>query len=1056
MRPEQGVLTKHRKPPDTTSNEKEHEKCDLTSLEKPPLDLPNHAEQYRSILGWSRSAVSRTTVSKNSSTARAVEVAPECEKSVNISFISSPMQSELYCDSQQAEKCDAGHVNDSTHGVGEMGSTEEANHDLQISSKHQMSPIPGICIDKPLPPSPARSLSADSSRSPHAPESHSHENNEETSYERTNLPLLTTKPSVRRIKSYGDLLSSAPKRPRPLPVERRASHVDLRSDSTIVGQRRPSDRQHSGEQALTEQDVHSTASFLSPDTISTPHSDGSSRGGFLKKRASSLGLGRRASSHSTETIKASDQDAVRSEAALPARNVSSATAPPLTRTHDTDASRKRKPSMFGGLFSGLWRAKSKDTIVNSTANTSSADLLLPPAEVLSGQGIRSMQSLHDTGSQTRSSSSASSETSIVDRGPKFALSVPLTDSDEHLELRAGPPFDRLSDSTSQPRRYSIMHNFFRSVPTSKPASGKESNGSLRPPVTASHSPDLTVEPEPSIRQPIDIPHSTLPQLPSISRDLGEISFGSLFDGGERRSRGRSRASTRGSLSSLFSTPAQARSISPHLEPATTGSPNIASPRSRSNSQLQQSVTASDLASGLGRPLHSPATGQEELSNTHTSVERNADAEQSCREPSRSPIVNGIIAEDSRRTRLFRSNSASSVTTTSWITPLEPSKLESKSNRPLFNRARSSSTISTTNKAIRTLSPLFEGAGPNNGVSSQTRSPAILVTSEQHLSPYFENAHHPGSSTSVESPTGTNFDSLSRASRSSSVSTGVASPSLPHDGFLTTSQLSPSADANLVDAMTDFVLAPATTLDMRISADSQSSSFSHASSLLSSSPVTSHGAGQNSRTSSILNKTLLRRRANTMGPSSTTSTPPEITDPHELNIRGAGSLDTAEILNRPGRSGSSSRLSSFFGSPASTFSTSPTESSGLWLAPRDPTKAASASNRNTYTPRSIARRLSSSLLTSSRVVEDPSSNTSSPLLSASITPESVGPGHGQRDIDTPQDVAGTSASPNRSRSSTAVASDLRVNAMAGDTPSTFLTRVKSSAGPQDIARLLSEK
>lgn len=1057
MRTEQpAVLTKHRKTPDSALHSKQSEKYAPES-EKNRLSLSTTVEERRSILGWPKPPVSRTAVTKSCSTTgtdspaavdEKVEGSTPMQNGINSGLWSPQLLAHQLSDSANAN-------NDSNPGSGGHHFTAEPPGVApDVASKAIQTVIPVVSIDKPLPPCPMSSLLADTVRSATLSDSDDNSYRTNSNERLAKVEPSANPPAVRRVKSYGDLLSPPFLQARPTGVERRASHNELRGRDAAPSVPGPSNEvtQHNAA------NVQDGMDYLSPSEYKVSQPAGSFRGSILKKRSSSLGFGRRPSATSTETIKAGGQQDQEPKIPVTTRNVSSATAPASTGALDADVSRKRKPSMFGGLFSGLWRAKPRDTVsVSSEATTSIAEPLEKPAEATNpgAEGKHNREAR-----PARASSCSSNSSSIVEHEassqPHSTLTVLQPSSESHTSTTSSPP----AAVQPHPRRYSIIHNFFRSTSTSKAASNADdgmANHAMQ--VRSGHSSTIE-DTSPLVHQPIDIPNSSLPQLPSISRDLGDISFGSLFEGAERRSRGRSRASTRGSLQSLFSTSPQAPSH--HRDSSPTGSPKVGSPRLRSNSQLQVSVTASDLASGR--------SGQEESGESQTVADRaevtfeGSSGVPYVRERPRSPVINGIIAAERRRTRLFRSNSASSVSVTPWSTfSSETSRPESKASRPTFGRARSSSTVSTST-ATRALSPLLEGI-PVDSIANKSMSPAILVTSDQQTqSPYFNGIHAQTYRTPAESPMEMDCELQNRASRSSSVSTGFASPSLPQDHFLTSSSPHTESDANLADALSDFILTPTMTFDMRMSGDSHRSgrsSFSAASSLLSSSPASSTVGGQQGRASSIMHKSL-RRRANTLGSILATSAPNHAhLEAHDSKTSGTSSLEPVQVYNRQGRSGSSSRLSAFFGS-ASTLSSSPVESSGVWLTPQPPTNSPTAMERDCGPVRSIARRLSSSFRGSPTLLaEEVWSNASSPLMPAESFPTpdvekfQVHSGPSTYSASNIPDKTDTSIA-NYSLSNLDASQGTRIQVMPEDTPVTFLARVKRLASPQNIAGQLSER
>lgn len=1055
---QQAVPPKIRRPPNgvtTDSNSTEVSKSVVQ--EKGLLSLSKSAPgERRSFLGWSRPAVSKAAVSKINGTTQPNGAAELDEKSSGTTFIS--MQADRDANRQARRRLSESQANndgtDTPVATGEEAfapCTNEAANGILIH-------VPVIHIDKPLPASPEPVSSSPRSQSP-TPSA-------ETVLPATSKDLPQTpsepalQPSFRRIKSYGDLLSSSASSS-PRIVGRRASHNELKIQNAVnllhkseAGQKHDPCLQPEGLNSFSPTDRLSPASPVT--TLPGPF-----KGSLLKKRSSSLGMSRRPSAMSTETIKAAAGPTPAPDISQSTRNFSSATAPASmhAETLSPDLDRKRKTSVFNGLFSGLWKSKTKDASTSplqpspAAATDSSSE---ETSQVFSKDTHAGKPPIHG---RKRTSSSASTNSSILGHGPVTQGEDEVLQTANIRKDAGKPPL--VPPTVTQHRRYSIIHSLFRSVPSSHAPKneGAEATTLQSPPVSSSSSSEGYLPT--TSHAPIDIPHSSLPQLPDLSRDLGDISFGSLFDNDGRGSRSRSRASTRGSLQSLFSssprapTPPRTQSDdSPSI------SPRLGSTRSRSNSQLQQSITASDIAEGkMDVPIDSG-------SDIHFSVPEGGSRLRDNARP-KSPVVDKILQEDRRyRTRLFRSNSTSSVSSslcnpasTTWPKP------EIRSSRPSYGRSRSSSTISNST-TTRILPALPEIGIPGPHAFNSSEKPAITVTSDSRAPSFPTAADNPdGYGARSDSPVDMLYDNQCRASRSSSMSTGGTSPALLQPNFFSSPQHLPEADANLADAISDFVLSPPAASMMRVSADSHvsdRSSLSAASSLLSSSPASSSfGGPSGSRASSIIQKTL-RRRANTMGPLL------PVTSANGNQASGTGktatssSFDDGDASDRPGRSSSSSRLPTFFGTPSSALSRSPNDSSTFWLRPHEPSSAPDLDVPPIPERRSIVRRLSSSLLGSPKPsLQDTWSNSSSPRLGY----DTLGITSYEAQEEPAAGVGGVGGSSTqstlkrtRSHSQTKpiAQSNTKVGVMPDDTPVTFLARVKQMANSQDVVSLLSSK
>lgn len=1060
-----GALPKHRRPPEEAGSDKFSLEKDTIDDDKSPNNLIKSSGGRRSILGWSRPVVSKAAVSKVAGTTQAVVAEELDEKTTDHVAILSPVSDNTDCppSATMLQAADAGGGNEATAQLD--GNNANGISDITGISSGSLESrpvIPVIHIDKPLPAFPSPLSDIQSSRSVSSPLTSS-----DSLYSASSKTLPATPdsldngrvPFVRRIKSHGDLLQSATAQPSRI-MERRGSHQDLHRRGEHNASSASRDNAGAGAYNQGEEDngvYHDARNDLLVPDAAVQTGPGPTKGNLLKKRSSSLGLGRRPSAASNETIKPSNVPLSDLDASQTGRNVSSATAPPSTTVFSAsrDLERKRKPSVFSGIFGGLWRSKARG--LAPTTPEASVDEA-PVGTSVAGSSSASIENLPQVSAQPRkrASSSASTDSSVIDHG----LDV-CAEGNAHETIARDPSDARVSAAflpppAAQHRRYSIIHSLFRSVPSSRSVETIQdadnqtslSDDDLRKPAA----PESQVKAQ---QQPIDIPGSTLPQLPSISRDLGDISFGSLFDMGERRTRGRSRASTRGSLQSLFSSSPRAPSPQGQRSPPASPVVENARSRSRSNSQLQQSFTASDTASVLGL-----TTGD---GGIHGQPERREDQRSMPDiERPRSPMVDKLLQEERRhRTRPFRSNSASSMTAQVSSTSLSDwSKPDIVRSRPAYGRSRSSSTVSAST-ATRILPSLPEGTVPSQDSFKKPHSPAIMVTNHPQASYMHADTLDPLGR--AGSPADFFFDPLGRSSRSSSISTSTdgASPSIAQNGFLSSPRFTTEPDANLADAISDFVLAPPSSPAMRVTEDSYKSgrsSLSAASSVLSSSPASSSMSGQGSRASSIMQKTL-RKRANTMGPALSSSLPPSTS--HALgNPTISSCLDITDTHTRTGRSNSSSRLSAFFGSSATTLSSSPTESHSVWLTTREVVPDISAGPHVPNPRRSIVRRLSSSLLGSPKIsAEDSWSSASSPRWPATTlsVPSECGSEAASESGDppAPNESAGGLAR-NRSRSQLSLQANMRMQLLPDDTPVSFLARVKRLAGPEDIAGLLSAK
>lgn len=1063
---QQGVLPKHRRPPEEAGSDNVSLEKDTIEDDKSLNSLTKSSGGRRSILGWSRPAVSKAAVSKVAGTTQAVVAEELDEKTAGHVAMLSPVNDNTACP-PSATLLQAADVDGGKEATAELDGNN-ANGTSNItgispSSLKSRPVIPIIHIDKPLPAFPSPLSDFQSPRSVSSPLTSS-----DSLYSASSktLPATPDTPDdgrvafVRRIKSHGDLLQSATAQPSRI-VERRSSHQDLHRQGEHNASSASRDSAGAGAYNQGEEGdgvYHDARNDLLVPDPAVQTGPGFTKGNLLKKRSSSLGLGRRPSAASNETIKPSNVALSDVDAPQTGRNVSSATAPPSATAFSVsrDLDRKRKPSVFSGLFGGLWKSKARG--LPTTTSDTAADEALAGTSIASGSSASS-DNLPGVLAQPRkrASSSSSTDSSVIDHGIEVYAEGTTNETPAQDPSDAGTRAAFLPPPATQHRRYSIIHNLFRSVPSSRSVQTtqdadnhtKLSDDDLRKPAAA---PESQVEAQ---QQPIDIPGSTLPQLPSISRDLGDISFGSLFDMGERRTRGRSRASTRGSLQSLFSSSPRAPSPQGHRSPPASPVVEAARSRSRSNSHLQQSFTASDTASGLG--LNTGDGG------IHDQPERREDQRSMPDiERPRSPMVDKLLQEERRhRTRPFRSNSASSKTAQVSSTSLSDwSKPDIVRSRPAYGRSRSSSTVSAST-ATRVLPSLPEGTVPSQDTFKKPHSPAIMVTSHPQASYMHADTLEPVGR--AGSPADFLFDPLGRSSRSSSISTSTdgASPSTAQNGFLSSPRFTAEPDANLADAISDFVLAPPSSPAMRISGDSYKSgrsSLSAASSVLSSSPASSSMGGQGSRASSIMQKTL-RKRANTMGPALSSSLPPSTS--HALGKPTIAScLDSTDTHTRTGRSNSSSRLSAFFGSSATTLSSSPTESRSVWLTTREAVPDIGAGPHVPDAHRSIVRRLSSSLLGSPKIsAEDSWSSASSPRWPPTTlsVPSEYGSEAASESGDPPaQNEPAGGLARDRSHSQPSLQANMPVQLLPEDTPVSFLARVKRLAGPEDIAGLLSAK
>jgi hypothetical protein len=1052
---------KHRKPPDSTivvddaaNDEKRTHKLHMDDL-----------EARRTAPGWSRFDVDVSKEDNRRSNSRSIFKSDEVNgAAIAAATTVSEKEYSVYDNTSREPPRLTVNGTLSTGVGGDTAQYEQQNDGNQPKRPHtsptpfesaSMRIIPGIVIDKPLPAFPSASSESSSSRSASPPgveTVNASTNDIPLSEEASHAPRI----KFRRIKSFGDLLSSSSPASAQH-VERRASYVDLRQvDSRQVETEDHDHVTHGRPEASTSH--RNTRTFSSPKhpLLSVPNSPhaGSSNSKLVKKRSSSLGLGRRPSSTSTVTIRPIDIDDIEGDQgnSATARNVSSATAPASTKSHDvlTDFERKRKPSMLSGLFSGFWRSKKKDATV-STDNASSAVTEASADMNEPKRGSQAETPEHPTSLQTggRSSDASSSGSTaasiIINQEGAPPPDAPVTQHPNELAQSLQPA------PAQHPRRYSMLHALFRPLSPNPAASSRESL------LIASPSPTNTLlahlpNPPSLPQQPIDIPNTSLPQLPSIDHDLADLTFGSLFEIGGRS---RSRASTKSSTHSFFSS--SLRNTSPKRTPP--ASPRISQTRSRSNSHLQQSTTAADVEKvDLARV---PTIKARERPSLPPTLETSALPEHVYDRPV-SPVIASIISSERRhKTRLFRSNSASSVTTSGYVEE-RPESLQATnpSVRPAYGRSRSSSTVSART-ANRLLHPVAEGSVTP---SHNAFSPTITVTvPPPSSSSYFEKIPLQSYGSQAESPTEMESHLPGRTSRSSSVATSTGSPAFLPDSMLWDKDLGERPEPNLVDAMSDFVLTPPVTPGLRFSADTQRSgrsSFSAGSSMPSVSPTTSVANGPAARASTIIQKTL-RRRANTMGSLLSSSVP----------ASGGGDLDKMPDLlqggSKSGHSSSSSRLSALFPASASILSSSPRDDSeNAWLAHREASSLSGPLppplSQSLGRARPVRRKFSASLLASPQFGPvDSDSCASSPRMStvslapiaAASAPKEFSPLH-ENVSELPQ---GNSSS--RSRSTSQPLSGhafVHPNPMADETPLEYVARVKAQAPARDLAVYLAKK
>ena len=641
---------------------------------------------------------------------------------------------------------------------------------------------------------------------------------------------LNKSASVRRIKSFGDLLSSksALESTGVPDFHRRASQPDI--DNPIRPTSVAFDLVRSEESKKAAIGLGLGPSPSKPQTVT--------------KRASSLGFIRKGSA-SNVSPNAAEEAGDSTASAGQARVASNATAPPGTASFikATEPDRKRKGSGFS-FFSGFLKGKAKEAPVT------------PPAEDEVAPQTPTMASPKEA---------VPPATSAITRSPTAAESTPKTTP---------------SGSTSS-RRYSIFPSFFRSSsntptagpdtlsPDAAPAMSRQGSASTITPPLASPSP-LPAEPAQPLAMVRD---SSLPQLPSIDRNLGDITFTGLFEFGPGSSSSkkgkRSRASTKSSIVSFLSSSSQQQSTSRLRSGSTT---------SQTSASQQQDYLNCKEESAAGSGLHRDKT-----------ITRGDKVS-----------ISSLLTLDragSVRHRVQRSNSASSVV---------PSRIaatgfgnSSLSSRPSFNRSRSSSTVHNTIAANGSMR--YQQPGPSSGIPAY--SPASTITAQEGLPPAVDDFDFSFFA-----------DIAARAGPPSS--SGYSSPNPPE-----------TPDMNVSDGFDEFGAAlPSGTF--RFSSDSRGSSSGAPSLLSTSSPSSTVG-----KPPSILQKTL-RKRANTAGSLLSSSSMPPSAAKGPGSPSSAGVSTVSVMATRSARSNSSSRLSSFLTSPTSFLSSSPTTTSlsGLVQSP----------------------------------------------------------------------------------------------------------------------------
>ena len=794
---------------------------------------------------------------------------------------------------------------------------------------------------------------------------------------------LNKSASVRRIKSFGDLLSSkgaseaaaagAPE------FQRRASQpdVDFTARPTSIAFR---------------SDVESART--AGQGIGLGASPGKPR--TLTKRASSLGFVRRGSASNV----AIGTDGVAEEASpTQARVASNATAPPGTTAFAKalEPDRKRKGSGFS-FFSGLLKGKAKETVSVPATEAESALQTFPVSDQKVAERPTPIQPV---GTPTLSPAQ---------------LSAPTT------------------APTSSSRRYSIFPSFFRSSsntpasggdtlsPDAAPSMSRQGSSSTITPPLASPSPLPAESP-----QPLAFSGDTgLPQLPSIDRNLGDITFTGLFEfgqtaAGSTKKGKRSRASTRSSIASFLSSSSQPQSTS----------------RFRSGSIVSQTGSSPQLDYANCR--EEPTSGSTlHRDKTITRAERVTESPKLSSTP---PASNFLALErgNTVRHRFQRSNSASSVVpgrvgSAGVSAPFSSSSLTS---RPSFNRSRSSSTVHSTMAANGSV----RYQGPSSTVPFY--SPAITVTAQT-------NAEGPGIGDWLP-PAVDDFDFSFFADI-------AARAGPPSSSGYSSSNPPGTPDLNLDDLPDDLVYAPSSTA-IRFSQDSRGSSSGTHSVLSTSSPSSTVG-----KPPSILQKTL-RKRANTAGSLLSSSMPPSA-------ARGPGSPSSAGVstvsvmATRSARSNSSSRLSSLLTSPTSFLSSSPTTTSlsGManspsWFSTREsPSEATSVSTGNA-TQKDVFNSPTSSYVGSPQLSSD-GLNPWSSTASVSNAASSSLLGRSQSGATSPSMVSQASLSPTaRLRSGSVSAAPARQSVLSlkvedDDTPESYVERLKEALTRSELATRLS--
>lgn len=668
--------------------------------------------------------------------------------------------------------------------------------------------------------------------------------------------------SVRRVRSFGDLLQTKQASATEVPLIPRCASYNHLDGGT-----------HTPSVTL---DVRDAKDLRNAERgLGLGISPGKSR--ILKKRASSLGLARHGSTDNTAPGGLAKADGVDS-VVQQVRVASNATAPPGTLAYlkAAEPDRKRKGSGFA-FFSSLLKSKAKEVPSSSPLDTSHST----PSAL--------MDEL-----QVAESSSSSASQAVASRTP-----LPAQES-----------------GGSSSRRYTIFPSFFRSSSMATPGGDALSPQAAAPALSRQTS-NATITPPPTSRSPLsndsappltflpDLPNAgreTMPQLPSIDRNLGDITFTGLFDftsgtSSASKKGKRSRASTKSSITSFLASSSSQQG------------------RLRSGSSASQTEAASQQQDYLNCKGDDAGTFGLQRDKTITRSVRGM----SQSDPPAAPPVssaNVFEREITVRHRVQRSNSASSAIRSSIVASASSrsSGQTSLSARPSFSRSRSSSTVHSVlapNGSLRYLAP-SESTG-------QIYSPAVTITGHR-------GSTEPQPANDLP-PADDDFDFSFFANI-------AARTGPPSSSGYSSSNAPTTPDAYTDDRLDDFGSLPGSSTAIRLSQDSRSNSAGAPSILSTSSPSSTIG-----KPPSILQKTL-RKRANTAGSLLASSMPPS-------SARGPGSPSSAGVSTvsvmgtRSGRSNSSSRLSSFLTSPTSFLSSSPsgtaisgTGDSPSWFSTRE--------------------------------------------------------------------------------------------------------------------------